>query len=66
MYMKYCTDFNDRTEEVLEDRLEKNTITSWLFKRRHIEKQDELELYLSLLTVGGEIEPLKWWKANEL
>lgn len=48
------------------DITEENTITSRIFKRRNIDKQDELQLYLSLPPVDADIDPLKWWRTNEL
>lgn len=37
-----------------------------LFKKRHIEHVDELQVYLTLPTIDGQIKPLEWWKINEL
>jgi hypothetical protein len=42
------------------DITEENIITSRIFKRRNINKQDELQLYLSLSPVDADIDPLKW------
>ena len=39
---------------------EENTITSCIFKRRNIDKQDELQLYLFLLAEDATTDPLKW------
>jgi hypothetical protein len=35
-----------------------------LFKKRRIEKLDELQVYLSLPTVDETVNSLEWWKSN--
>lgn len=42
-----------------------NSLTSRLFKRYHVEKKDELQLYFSLPCANEKTEPLEWWKINE-
>ena len=42
-----------------------DTVRSKLFKRRHVERQNELQLYLSLPCTTEEINILEWWKMNE-
>ena len=65
MSLKSWGVINSSIEEE-EDIIEENTITSRIFKRRSIDRQDELQLYLSLLAVNATVDPLKWWKTNEL
>jgi hAT family protein len=65
VYQEYSSFPEVEAERVVNDNTEENSLTSRLFKRRHIEKKDELQLYFSLPCADEKTEPLKWWKINE-
>jgi len=39
---------------------------SRVFKRRHVEYDDEFNLYINSPTANDNINPLEWWKINEI
>src|SRR5271154_4664885 len=65
VYREYSNYPVPTIEKTVNENREVNSLTSRLFKRRHIEKQDELHLYFSLPCADEKTEPLEWWKMNE-
>jgi len=66
VYKKYHIRLGAASNEVTGNIVEENTITARLFKKRNIDHDDELQIYLSLPTLDGKTEPLQWWKMNEM
>jgi len=66
VYKKYHIRLGAASDEVTGNIVEENTITARLFKKRNIDHDDELQIYLFLPTLDGKTEPLQWWKMNEM
>ena len=60
VYKKYHVQFGIVSDEVTSNIVEENTITARLFKKRNIDHDDELQIYLSLPTLDHKTEPLQW------
>lgn len=63
--MQEYGELNSRTVELADTREIQNTVKAKLFKRRHVEKPNELQLYFSLPCATEETNILEWWKINE-
>ena len=66
IYNLYCIQPETTSDEISSNITEENTVIARLFKKRHVEHEDKLQLYLSLPNLDGQIKPLQWWKMHEL
>ena len=54
------------TTSTSESNKKEKSITNRLFKRNHTTEMDEFQTYILSPTCNEDVDPLKWWKINEI